>query len=115
MVKLFAIAAASAALTFIGVPSASAQPDPKVPNGAANWCPGGQKSGQGGQRYCLGEPFPDGSFYSQTWSFGPGGPFAPGAWHNTASCSVLINGSIQGGLPYGGIPQCGGGPRAIHF
>ncbi|MGV0767528.1 hypothetical protein [Mycolicibacterium sp. XJ647] len=115
MIKLFAAAAATAALAFVAAPIASAQPDPKIPNGAADWCPGGQKSGQGGQRYCLGEPFPDGSFYSQTWSLGAGGPFGPGSWNRMASCSVMINGQPQGGLPYGGVPECGGGPRVIYF
>lgn len=94
-------------------PQAWADPDPHFPNGEANFCPGGQPPGDGGQRYCLGEQFADGSFYAQTWSFGPGGPFAPGAWHSTAICSAWVHGQIQGGLPYGGIPQCGGGPRSI--
>ncbi|OBE92984.1 hypothetical protein A5776_05620 [Mycolicibacterium elephantis] len=115
MIRLFAVAAATAALTFIAVPTAAAQTDPKIPNGEANWCPGGQKSGQGGQRYCLGDPFPDGSFYSQTWSLGTGGPFGPGSWNRMASCSAMVNGQIQGGLPYGGAPECGGGPRVIYF
>lgn len=88
-----------------------ADPDPYIPDGNADWCPGGQHPGYGGVRYCLGESFADGSFYAQTWSLGPSGPFGPGAWHRGAICSVWVEGRIQGGLPGGGIPGCGGGPR----
>mgnify|MGYP000892550565 CR=1 FL=1 len=115
MRKLVAVAAASVALTFLPVPHAGAQGDPKIPNGEAGWCPGGKAPGYGGQHWCLGEAFPDGSFYAQMWSLGPGGPFAPGAWHKTASCKAWVNGQIQGGLPYGGVPQCGGGPNTIRL
>jgi hypothetical protein len=114
MIKLM-----TGALAAVGVlalaPAAWSDPDPHIPNGEAGWCTGGQPGGYGGQRYCLGESFPDGSFYAQTWSFGPSGPFAPGAWHRSAYCSAWVEGSIQGGLPYGGVPKCGGGPRYINF
>ena len=106
-----AIAIAAAAVTF-AIP-AWAAPDPHIPNGEADWCPGGKPSGQGGQTYCLGVPFADGSFYAQTWSFGSLGPFAPGAWHEGATCSVWINGFIQHGLPGGRRPSCGGGPYLL--
>jgi hypothetical protein len=43
-------------------------------------------------------PFADGTFFAQTWSFGPSGPFAPGAWRSPSSCSRWIEGSIQGAL-----------------
>jgi hypothetical protein len=114
MTKTIAIAAAALATvaTLALTPPAWADPDPHIPNGAADWCPGGQPAGYGGQRYCLGAPFADGSFYAQTWSLGAGGPFGPGAWHG-ASCSAWVEGSIQGGLPGGGVPQCGGGPRSL--
>lgn len=94
-------------------PSALADPDPHVPNGEAGWCPGGQRSDYGGIRYCLGAPFPNGAFYAQTGSFGPSGPFGPWAWHSGASCSVIVEGSVQGGIPYGGAPDCGGGPQHL--
>ncbi|PEG38384.1 hypothetical protein CQY20_13130 [Mycolicibacterium agri] len=109
-----AAAAIGAAAAIALPPTASAEPDPHIPDGPAGWCPGGQPGAQGGIRYCLGAPFADGSFYAQTWSFGPGGPFAPGAWHSGASCSVWVNGQVQGGLPGGGIPQCGGGSRFVN-
>ncbi len=107
---VFAIASATA-IAF--APAATAEPDPHIPNGEAGWCPGGQTGGQGGQRYCLGAAFPNGAFYAQTWGYGPSGPFAPGYWRSGASCSVWVNGSIQGGIPYGGVPDCGGGPRYL--
>lgn len=102
---------AGAALTF--APVASAEPDPHIPNAKAGFCPGGDLPSQGGTRYCLGAPFPSGAFYAQTGSFGAGGPFGPWSWHDGASCRVWVNGSIQGGMPYGGIPDCGGGPSVI--
>jgi hypothetical protein len=88
----------------IAPPAAWAEPDPHIPNGAADWCPGGERPRYGGGKYCLGIPFADNTFYSQTWSFGPSGPFAPGAWFGFAACSRWIEGSIQGALPSG----CGG-------
>ncbi|SKT60757.1 Uncharacterised protein [Mycobacteroides abscessus subsp. abscessus] len=102
LVTAAAVALASPAL---------ADPDPFIPDGSAGWCPGGEHPGYGGVRYCLGESFADGSFYAQTWSLGPSGPFGPGAWRRGAMCSVRVEGRIQGGLPGGGIPGCGGGPR----
>ncbi len=93
---------------------ALADPDPYIPDGNADWCPGGEHPGYGGIRYCLGEPFADGSFYAQTWSLGPSGPFGPGSWHRGAMCSVWVEGRIQGGLPGGGIPACGGRPRFLN-
>lgn len=96
-------------------PSASADPDPHIPNGEAGWCPGGDPPAYGGARYCLGTPFPSGAFYAQMWSLGPSGPFGPGSWMHSAACMAWVEGSIQGGIPYGGDPDCGGGPRIIHF
>ncbi|SLC30778.1 Uncharacterised protein [Mycobacteroides abscessus subsp. massiliense] len=92
---------------------ALADPDPFVPDGNADWCPGGEHPGYGGVRYCLGESFADGSFYAQTWSLGPSGPFGPGAWRSGAMCSVWVEGRIQGGLPGGGLPGCDGRPRFV--
>ena len=101
------------ALTF--APSAWADPDPHIPNGDAGWCPGGDYREQisGGSRYCLGAPFANGAFYAQTFGHSPS-PFGPGYWASGAACSVMVNGSVQGGIPYGGVPDCGGGPRYIH-
>lgn len=112
VITVAAIAAATAA-TMALTPPAWADPDPHIPDGAANWCPGGKHAGYGGANYCLGTQFADGSFYAQLWSFGPGGPFAPGAWHDSAACSVWFNGDIQGGLPGGRVPECAGGPRSV--
>jgi hypothetical protein len=114
MLKKLAISAAvvGAALTF--VPISSADPDPHIPNGEAGFCPGGEPPSYGGARYCLGIPFPNGAFYAQTGSFGASGPFGPWSWHSGAACSVMVEGSVQGGIPYGGVPDCGGGPRFLN-
>ncbi len=109
------LTAAAAVVTLAVAPAASADPDPHIPNGEAGWCPGGQRPGGGGIQYCLGAPFPSGAMYVQTWSFGSSGPLRPGAWMPNASCMAWVENSLQGGLPYGGDPDCGGGPKTIHF
>ena len=117
MKKIVAITAVTASfgLALSAPPTALAQGDPHIPNGDAGWCPGGQHSGGGGSKYCLGVPFASGSFYAQVGSFGSAGPFGPWAWHKAASCKVWVNGSIQGGLPYGGLPDCDGGPATVNL
>jgi hypothetical protein len=107
---IFSVALVVTAVTMS--PNAWADPDPHIPNGAANWCPGGQRPGYGGQQYCLGAQFADGTFYAQTWSFGASGPFAPGAWRSGAMCSQWIEGSIQGAWPQN--HPCGGGPQYLN-
>lgn len=107
------VVAAAAIATAAAValpPTAWADPDPHIPNGAADWCPGGQHGGYGGQKYCLGESFADGTFYAETWSLGPSGPFGPGAWTGSPYCSRWIEGSIQGA----GQGGCGGGPQWLN-
>lgn len=84
-------------LATAGAPALAA-PDPRIPNGAKNWCQGGVRPGHGGARYCLGKPFADGSFYAQSWSLTSAGIFAPGRWFDFASCSIWIEGSIQGSI-----------------
>ena len=106
MTKLGLIAAIAAAITLALAPPAVADPDPHLPDGAADWCPGGHRPGYGGQRYCLGTPFADRTFYAQTWSYGPSGFFAPGHWFGQAECSQWIEGTIQGAWPCTGA--CGG-------
>jgi hypothetical protein len=114
MLKKLVITAAvvGAVLTF--APISSADPNPHMPDGQAGYCPGGERSSHGGVRYCLGLPFANGAFYAQRGGFGAGGPFGPWAWFSGATCSVMVNGSIQGGIPYGGIPDCGGGPQHLN-
>ncbi|MCA0155875.1 hypothetical protein LB823_06670 [Tsukamurella sp. M9C] len=107
-----AVALLAAAVLAGAAQPANAARNPYFPNGAVNWCQGGQAPGYGGARYCLGKPYSDGSFYAQSWSLTSAGIFAPGVWHATASCSVRIGGSIQGGSP-NGRPSCGGGPQFI--
>ncbi len=102
--------AVAAAVTLVLAPPAVADPDPHLPDGGANWCPGGKRPGYGGQRHCLGTGFADGTFYEQTWSYGPFGFLAPGHWFGFAHCSQWIEGSIQGAVP--GTGACGGGPMS---
>lgn len=111
-VALLTIGAAAVGV-LASAPAASADPDPHVPNGDAGWCPGGERPGGGGVRYCLGAPFPSGAMYVQTWSFGSAGPFKPGSWLPGVRCMAWVEGSLQGGLPYGGSPDCGGGPATL--
>jgi len=109
--RVMAAAAIAAVATVALTPPAWADPDPHIPNGAANWCPGGHHPGYGGQRYCLGASFADGTFYAETWHRGPSGPFGPGAWSGSAMCSIWIEGSIQGANAGG----CGGGPQSVNY
>ncbi len=113
------IASAAAVITAVATvtlaPPAYADPDPHIPNGEANWCPGGQRSGQGNTTKCLGTPFPDGSFYAQSWSFGAA---SPGSWHNFAVCSAWDQGDVVYAFPDTAVfssvhGDCGGGPPNI--
>ena len=90
--------AMATSLTFI--PNAWADPDPHIPNGAAGWCPGGQQHPYG-LTYCLGQPFPDGTFYEQSFGIVASQPFRGPQWARYASCSS------PGG--------CGGGPATIYY
>lgn len=109
---------AAAAITVIAAithtPPAFADPDPHIPNGGVNWCPGGdyREHVSGGGRYCRGESFADGTFYAQSWGHSPS-PFGPGRWTGGASCSQLIQGFVQVLSPDQG--GCGGGPRDIFY
>lgn len=106
------IMSAATGLALMITPTASADPDPHIPNADAGWCPGGQGPSYGGQKYCNGAPYPSGAFYSQSGSFGANGPFGPWSWHTGAICMVWYNGSLQGGTP-SGQADCGGGPSTI--
>lgn len=99
---------------FCSTAVAAADRDPHIPNADAGWCPGGvyREPLSGGGKYCLGIPFPSGAFYAQSWA-GNVSPFMPGHWQGIAMCSAMIEGTVQGGIPYGGIPDCGGGPREV--
>ncbi|GAA1211172.1 hypothetical protein GCM10009632_35050 [Mycolicibacterium alvei] len=113
MKLLIGVATLTTALTLS--PPAWADPDPHIPDGNAGWCPGGdyREKLSGGGRYCLGEPFSNGAFYAQRWGHSPS-PFGPGYWMDGKSCSVMVEGTVQGGIPYGGVPDCNGGPRVLH-
>jgi hypothetical protein len=104
--------AGAAGLALMITPTASADPDPHIPNADAGWCPGGQGSEGGGIKYCNGAPYPSGAFNSQAGSFGANGPFGPWSWRPGAACKVWYNGSLQGGTP-SGQADCGGGPSTI--
>lgn len=106
-VKAAVIGAAATAAASVGAlaPPAWADGDPHIPNGAANWCPGGdhREHVSGGGRYCLSVPFADGTFYAQSWGHSPSA-FGPGYWTSSAGCSVWIEGVVEGANPGG----CGG-------
>jgi hypothetical protein len=108
---VIAATATAAAPTVALTPPAWADPDPHIPSGAANWCPGGDHREQisGGGRYCLGAPFADGTFYAHSWGHSPS-PFGPGYWTSSAIYSVWIQGSVQGANSGG----CGGGPQSVN-
>lgn len=109
------VAVAAIGLSLMGIPTAAADPDPHIPNAAAHWCPGGQRPGNGGQKYCLGVPYASGAFYAQMGGYGPHGPFGPWRWGNGAICSVWgDDGSVQGGSLAVTVPDCGGGPLYIN-
>lgn len=105
--------AACAAAAFTLAPTAFAEPDPHIPDAQAGYCPGGEVSEKGGVRYCLGIPYESGAFYSQSGSFGAAGPFGPWSWGSSKRCSVRTEMGINFGLPYGRLPDCGGGPTVI--
>jgi hypothetical protein len=117
LIKPVAVAAIAAGLTLFAAPTASAQGDPHIPNGKAGWCPGGDHRERisGGSRYCLGVPYPDGSFYAQSWAREPYKWLDPGFWGNSATCSFMVGGLVQGGKPYStDLPKCGGGPHLLN-
>lgn len=112
--KLGAASFLALAALMVAAPVAWSDPDPHIPNGDAGWCPGGvyQEPLSGGSKYCLGIPFSTGAFYAQRWA-GNVFPWQPGGWQEGANCSVRINTSVQQGIPYGGDPDCDGGPKFI--
>jgi len=103
-VVLAAGVVASAGLIF--PPFAGADPDPHIPDGAAGWCLGGQRADSGGQTHCLGEPFPDGTFYVQTQAHTAGNPFGPAVWGSGIHCEQWIKGTNS---TMGASGGCGGG------
>ena len=101
-----AIAIAAASCTFS--PTAWADPDPHIPNGAVGWCPGGQPPGV--IQYCLDEAFPDGTFYVTGRHVSAGQPFGGPQWDGYAWCASWVDGHVQGSP---GPSGCGGGPGKI--
>ena len=93
--SLAAAALAGAGLTF--APIAVADPDPHIPNGWVGWCPGGQDPS-----YCLGEAFPDGTFFAQSRLIIASQPFRGPQWQHYASCRTWVNGQLTA------TPGCGG-------
>ncbi len=88
---------------------------PTITEGDAGWCPGGYyKDSIGGTRYCTGIRYDDGSFYSQPFAANVI-PFQPGHWQRAVMCSALVEGQVQGYIPYRGAPSCGRGPQWIHL
>lgn len=80
VIRIGRVAAGIAAAMFLFTSPAWAGGDPYLPDGAANWCPGGKSSG--GRVECWGERFPDGSVYSQNGGYGPAAFFGPFTWGN---------------------------------
>ncbi len=104
-----AIAAAIVmAASFTSTPTAWADPDPHIPNGAVGWCPGGQPPGG----YCLGEAFPDGTFYVTSRHVVASQPFRGPQWDGYAWCASWVDGHLQGSP---GPSGCGGGPGSINI
>lgn len=104
-----AIAAAIAvAASLMSTPTAWADPDPHIPNGAAGWCPGGQPPGL--LQNCLGASFPDGTFYAQSRAVSASRPFLGPQWDGYAWCASWVDGKVQGSP---GPSGCGGGPGSI--
>lgn len=69
---LVAATAALAAFTLAPVIRADPDPDPHIPNMAANYCPNGGPQWQFVSTFCDGMPYADGSYWHivQTRSFG---------------------------------------------
>lgn len=111
--RVLTVAVVAVAATVGLMPAASADPDPHIPDGNANWCPGGdhREAISGGGRYCLGIPFADGTFYAQSWGHSTS-PFGPGYWSGSPDCSQWIEGQVQWAVPGHGV--CGGGPMHVN-
>lgn len=92
---LAADALAGAGLAF--APIAVADPDPHIPNGWVGWCPGGQQPG-----WCLGEAFPDGTFFAQNRLIIASQPFRGPQWQHFASGTTWVDGKLHA------TPGCGG-------
>jgi hypothetical protein len=60
---LVAATAALAAFTLAPVTRADPDPDPHIPNMAANYCPNGGPKWLWAVTYCDGTPYPDGSYW----------------------------------------------------
>lgn len=93
-----------AALAWGRAAPAYADPDPRMPNMAAGYCPGGGMGSQIYAAYCDGVPYPDGSYW-HTIQYGlpmighPNGLLSPGM-----QC-VVGGGAVPQPAPPGG---CGG-------
>ena len=98
------------AASFTSTPTAWADPDPHIPNGAAGWCPGGQPPGF--IQNCLGAAFPDGTFYAQSRAVSASRPFLGPQWDGHAWCASWVDGKVQGSP---GPSGCGGGPGSINI
>lgn len=104
VVRGLASAAVAISLGFTLAPSALADPDPHIPNGAAGWCVGGHPND--GLEQCLGEAFPDGTFFSQLRGIIASQPFRGPQWQSWASCMTWIDGRVQGSpTGCGGVPS----------
>lgn len=84
-------------------PTAVADPDPHIPNALAGWCPGGQDASS----YCLGEAFPDGTFFTQSRFIIASQPFRGPQWQHYASCMTWINGQLTPTPGCGGVASIG--------
>lgn len=82
-------ACAATAFALISAPAAFADPDPHMPNGETEWCPGGRDRSLWGGR-CYGVPYADNTRWVQERGQGPAGPFGPSTW-KTPSCRTIAS------------------------
>ncbi len=115
MVKRGCAAAALGILltAFAPAPFSLANPDPHIPDGSADWCPAGKyrKPISGAWTWCLGAPYPDGTFYAQFSHAGPSGPFGSSGW-SSPGCHQWVHDTVVGAFSNTGA--CGGGPAEIY-
>lgn len=73
-------------------PVAHADPDPHLPSGADNYCPGGLST-LDAPGSCMGVPYPDGTRWIESFYRNPTNPFDIPSWRRWCSFDRSDNGS----------------------